>query len=105
MPCPPEHTSFGENWQGAAELLPPVGREHVFYEFSDMFVVSPDDVARALARLHGDARYRRLMGEAAYARATDPRFRWQAIGRTFGRLLDEALAYPAGDGQRHAIIC
>lgn len=91
----PEHTSFGENWQGAAELLPSVGREHVFYEFSDMFPVSPDDVARSLARLHGDARHRQLMAEAAYARSTDPRFRWSTIGRTFGRLLEETMA-PSG---------
>jgi len=88
----PDHTSFSENWQGAAELLPPVGREHVFYEFADMFVVSPADVAQALARLYGDAHYRQRMANAAYRRATETRYRWSAVGRSFAGLLEEAMS-------------
>lgn len=87
----PDHTSFGENWRGAAELVPPVERKHIFYELADMFVVSPDDVAQALARLYGDVRHRQLMANAAYTRSTDPRFCWSAIGRSFGCLLEEGM--------------
>ncbi|HVR96157.1 MAG TPA: hypothetical protein VMW27_06060 [Thermoanaerobaculia bacterium] len=94
----PDHTSFRENWHGAAELLPPVRREHVFYELADMFVVSPDDLTQALARLYEDASYRRHMAHAAYARSTDARFRWSTIGRSFGRLLDEALEIDCAQG-------
>jgi D-inositol-3-phosphate glycosyltransferase len=88
----PDHTSFTENWTGAAEMLPPVGREHIFYELADMFVVSPHDVALALERLHDNCSYRQRMAKAAYARATEPRYLWSKIGRRFGDLLDHSLA-------------
>jgi D-inositol-3-phosphate glycosyltransferase len=87
----PDHTSFRENWQGAAELLPPVGREHIFYELTDMFVISPEDVAAALARLHNDVPYRQGMARAAYARATDPRYSWDTVAKIFQSLIDQAL--------------
>jgi len=87
----PDHTSFRENWRDAAELVPPVGREHVFYEFADMFVVSPEEIARSLARLYEDRGYRRRMANAAYARSTDARYRWSAVGRSFGSLLEAGI--------------
>lgn len=85
----PDHTSFTENWTGAAEMLPPVEREHIFFELADMFVVSANDVARSLARLHDDAEYRRRMANAAYDRVMEPGYRWSAIGRKLGDLLDQ----------------
>jgi D-inositol-3-phosphate glycosyltransferase len=87
----PDHTSFTENWAGAAEMLPLVGREHIFYELADMFVVSPVDVARALARMYDNCAYRQQMANVAYARATDPRYRWSNIGCRFGDLLESSL--------------
>jgi glycosyltransferase involved in cell wall biosynthesis len=87
----PDHTSFTENWTGAAEMLPHVGREHIFYELADMFVVSPHDVALALERLHDNCSYRQRMAKAAYARSTEPRYLWSRIGRRFGDLLDHSL--------------
>jgi glycosyltransferase involved in cell wall biosynthesis len=87
----PDHTSFRENWQGAAELVPAVGREHIFYELADMFVVSPEGIAQALARLHDDPGYRQRMANAAYARSTDARYRWSAVGRSFASLLEAGL--------------
>ncbi|HEY4115763.1 MAG TPA: hypothetical protein VGM17_17030 [Rhizomicrobium sp.] len=91
----PDHTSFRENWQGAAELLPPVAREHIFYEFADMFVVSPDDVAASLARLHADAVYRRRMADAAFRRATEPRFRWNAVADSVAAFLWNVIEAPS----------
>jgi glycosyltransferase involved in cell wall biosynthesis len=91
----PGHTSFTENWSGAAEMLPVTGRQHIFYEFADMFTVSPGDVARGLERLYSDHKYRREMAHAAYRRSQEPRFKWPAIGRNFKDLLDEVIAKPA----------
>jgi len=90
----PNHTTFMENWTGAAEMLRPVGREHIFYEFCDMFVVAPGDVALALGRIHDDIGYRQFMANAAYARSREIRYSWSAIGSKFGDLLDQAMAEP-----------
>jgi glycosyltransferase involved in cell wall biosynthesis len=44
----PDHTSFRENWHGAAEFMQTNGHQHLFYEYADMNTVEPAEVARAL---------------------------------------------------------
>jgi D-inositol-3-phosphate glycosyltransferase len=88
----PDHTAFAENWRDAALLVPITGRQFLFYEFADMFEVSPDGVAQALESLHADAEYRRRMAHAAYARANEPRHRWPNLARRLGDLLDGIIA-------------
>ena len=88
----PDHTSFRENWTGAAEMLPVAGREHIFYEFADMFTVLPRDVAGALERLYGDIEHRRRMAGAAYQRALEPRFKWPAVGREFYDIVEGTMS-------------
>jgi glycosyltransferase involved in cell wall biosynthesis len=88
----PDHTSFAENWSGAAVMMPVSGRQFIFYEFADMFEVSPQAVADALEKLHADEAYRGQMAAAAYARATAPRYRWPEIGGQLASLLNEIAA-------------
>jgi D-inositol-3-phosphate glycosyltransferase len=85
----PDHTSFAENWRGAAVMLPIVSRQFIFYEFADMFEVAPADLAGALDRLYVDTNYRGQMAQAAYRRATEPRFRWAALSRQMAALLTD----------------
>jgi D-inositol-3-phosphate glycosyltransferase len=83
----PDHTTFSENWHGAAALLPPAGRVHVFYEYSDMVEVRASDLAHELERLYDDRELLRRMSQAAYNRATEPRFKWDEVGRRLEAIL------------------
>jgi glycosyltransferase involved in cell wall biosynthesis len=92
----PRHSACAEIWDGAAELLTPVG------EISDGLlggsVIAPDDLAGALERLYGDPAHYRRLGRAAYRRATDKQYRWgQAALRwelLLGKLHTRAAARP-----------
>lgn len=54
-------------------------------------LVSPEDLAAALARLHEDPSLRASLGARGYALATAPRLRWPAIARQWKDLLLRAL--------------
>jgi D-inositol-3-phosphate glycosyltransferase len=75
----PNHTNFIENWEGAAQLLPVIDTEYLFFEHCEMYVVSPEAVAEALEKLYNDKDYMCRMSIAAYRRATSPKYRWSAI--------------------------
>jgi D-inositol-3-phosphate glycosyltransferase len=85
----PDHTTFQENWRGAATFLPPVGRKHIFYEYTDMIEVGAHDLACELERLYSDPGLLQRMSAAAYSRATEPRFNWSNIGRQLEAILAE----------------
>jgi D-inositol-3-phosphate glycosyltransferase len=87
----PDHTSFAENWTGAAEMIPITGREYIFYELADMFTVSPEHVATSLERLYLDKAYRAQMAQASYERATAAQFRWDHVGSKFRSIVEETL--------------
>lgn len=91
----PDHTSFRENWQGAAALLPPAGRTYIFYEYSNMVEVRARDVALELERLYDAPDLLRRMSRAAYDRATEHRFDWREIGRRLRVILDAQPAVAA----------
>jgi D-inositol-3-phosphate glycosyltransferase len=88
----PDHTTFRENWHGAAALLPAVGRVHLFYEYSDMVEVCPSDLAGELERLYQDRELLQRMSQAAYDRATQPRFAWGEVGRRLRVILADRPA-------------
>jgi D-inositol-3-phosphate glycosyltransferase len=90
----PSHTSFIEIWRGAALLVPVVARQHVFYEFADMFAVSPSGVAQALEQIYTDPALRRRLAQAAFARATGRRFQWQYLAARLEAVLDIVMRSP-----------
>ena len=85
----PDHTSFRENWTGAAVMMPCGSPEFIFYEYADMFPPSPQAVASALHLLYGSADLRRAYAEAGRARATEGRFTWRAVGERVIAALSE----------------
>jgi glycosyltransferase involved in cell wall biosynthesis len=78
----PDHTSFRENWRGAAILLPAEERQHVAFEGADMFATTPEAVSSALAALYGDAAFRDAMAQAAFDRATASERSWEQFAAT-----------------------
>jgi glycosyltransferase involved in cell wall biosynthesis len=90
----PDHTTFRENWHEAAAFLPPVGRKHIFYEYTDMIEVTGHDLARELGKLHDGPDLLHRMSAAAYNRATEPRFNWTNIGRQLEAILAETAGRP-----------
>ena len=97
----PGHTSFLENWEGAAELLPPVDVVPLAHECCEMFPTSSLHVAAALERLYADRGHRLELAEAAYRRATDSRLSWDVIGdqlssRLHGLLQGEGVSETGG---------
>ena len=90
----PGHTTFLENWDGAAIMLPPVSRAPVFYEYTDMLEISATDLADELTRLCEDRGLLTCMSQTAYARATEPRFGWDEIGRRLRTILRDPALQP-----------
>jgi hypothetical protein len=83
----PDHTSFRENWTGAAELVATTGTDTVAHEHAEMYTVSPDGVAAALDRLYRDPDLRAARATAAWTRATAPTYRWSAIAARLAAIL------------------
>ena len=92
----PDHTSFSENWRGAASMLPIVEQYPVFYEYSHMHVTSPRYVASALEELAHDIDLRREMGIAAKTRAHNPALSWDKVGSRFFEILNPKVPIPSG---------
>jgi D-inositol-3-phosphate glycosyltransferase len=88
----PNHTAFTEHWTGAAQMVPVAGQSRLWYEYADMDVVAPADVADALEALYRDAAHRRRMGEAAFARATSTTYRWNNIADRLTEILGPYIA-------------
>jgi glycosyltransferase involved in cell wall biosynthesis len=77
----PDHTSFRENWAGAAELVETAGSEFIFYESTLMHAVRPEAAAAALERLYSNSEERGRLAKAAYRRATAPVRHWRSVAR------------------------
>lgn len=85
----PDHTSFSENWQDAAVMMPCSDKHFVFYSYCDMFIVSPPEVARALNTLYQDRELLARVTTDCYARAMEPKFDWQNVAGQFQQLIEE----------------
>jgi len=83
----PRHSACEELWDGAAEMVDPVGAEMPPFARVEMQTVSASDVAAALARLYDDREFLEHMSAAAQARASEPRFSWKAVGAQWRELL------------------
>ncbi|MCU1748894.1 glycosyltransferase family 4 protein [Pseudomonas sp. 6D_7.1_Bac1] len=87
----PDHTSFSENWTGAASMLPIEEKHAIFYEYADMHATSSHHVSCALEALAADGDKRKLMGSLAKARALDPKFSWERVGSRFFSILEQGV--------------
>jgi len=85
----PDHTSFRENWAGAALLTETAESEFIFYESTLMHAPRPEAAAAALERLYRNPEERERLAKSAYRRATAPVRRWRSVARRiaheFGR--------------------
>ncbi|MEM8638661.1 MAG: glycosyltransferase [Cyanobacteria bacterium P01_G01_bin.54] len=88
----PNHTGLSELWQGAASFLEPIERGYLWYEQSETYIVSPEDVANRLEQLYTDPDYRLQMAVSAYQRATTPANHWSAVSKQFEKLLPSLLS-------------
>lgn len=70
-----------ELWEGNAVLLP-TARQH-----DGASLVSPEDLAAALARLYEDPSWRASLGDRGRALARAPKLRWPAVARRWEELL------------------
>lgn len=87
----PRHTAQADLWKDAAEFVDPVLTLTNPGTLSHAHVVSPDGVAAALERLYADPALREQLAHAAYANATRPEYRWNAIAERWMRLFAEVL--------------
>ncbi len=87
----PRHTALADLWAGAAEFVDPVLTLTNPGSLSHAHVVSPDGVAAALERLYTDPAHRERMAQAAFANATRPAYRWDAIAERWMALVGEVL--------------
>lgn len=88
----PRHSACAEIWEGAAELMEPtlsITQEGILTEGH---LIAPEEVAAALGRLYADPSLLARRAAAAYAVATRPGYRWDAIARRWDALFQEALA-------------
>jgi glycosyltransferase involved in cell wall biosynthesis len=82
---------LAELWEGAAEFVEPVLTLTNPGPLSHAHVVSADGVAAALERMYGDPAHRERLAHAAYANATRPRYRWDAIASRWMRIFEAVL--------------
>ena len=83
----PDHTSFAENWNGAAHFMPIERDEFVFYESAMIHLVAPASVATALEAVYRDPAYRRALAQRARRRATSRRLRWRHVAARVSKAL------------------
>jgi glycosyltransferase involved in cell wall biosynthesis len=82
----PRHTACAELWEGAALLLDPAKEDSmVRYQHAGR-TVTVDGVAAAFERLYSDPAERERLAAAAFARATEPRYSWEAIAAQWDAL-------------------
>jgi D-inositol-3-phosphate glycosyltransferase len=92
----PDHTACAELWAGSALLLetePPDEAAGLLGEWClNGGTVRPAGVAAALESLYANGALRTQMARKAYANATRPEYRWEAIGARWCALLGEELS-------------
>ncbi len=88
----PDSSACAELWAGAAEVVPAEDTGVPGFSPLAMRTVSAEGVAEALERLYSDPEHLRAMSAAACENATQPRYRWDAIGEQWRELLEEVAA-------------
>lgn len=87
-------TGYGacaELWKDAAVLVEPVMTAINPRILTEGHIVSPEGVAAAMERLYQNPEQLAELSQAAYQRATQPRYRWSAISERWQSLFEEVL--------------
>ncbi len=87
----PDHSSFRENWAGAATLFPAAETFYMEHESAEMYVSRPEDIAEALISLLGDPAQLAIMSVNARAHALQHRFSWSAVAEAFDMALSQLI--------------
>jgi D-inositol-3-phosphate glycosyltransferase len=83
----PAHTSFQENWENAALLMPCSEKDFVFYEHADMYSVSPEEVCKGLNSLYFDKNLLDKVSLDCFNRALESKYDWANIGEQFRQIV------------------
>ena len=87
----PDHSSFRENWAGAATFFPATETFYMEHECAEMYVSRPEDIAEALICLLGDPAQLSIMSAQARAHALQHRFSWSAVADAFDGALSQII--------------
>lgn len=87
----PRHTACAELWDGAALLVDPAPQSAMDRYTKAGQTVTVEGIAAALELLYRDREERARLAEAAFARATDPRYAWRNIARRWSALFQEIM--------------
>lgn len=87
----PDHSSFRENWAGAATFFPATETFYMEHECAEMYVSRPEDIAEALICLLGDPAQLSIMSAQARAHALQHRFSWSAVADAFDGALSQLI--------------
>lgn len=87
----PDHSSFRENWGGAATLFSAPETFYMEHECAEMYVSRPEDIAEALTSLLGDPAQLSIMSAQARAHALKHRFSWSAVAKAFDVALSRLI--------------
>jgi D-inositol-3-phosphate glycosyltransferase len=87
----PKHSACAELWEGAAVLVEPAGEDSPVRNQHAGRTVTVEGVAAALERLYRDSHVRQRLADAAYERATEPRYAWKNIAAQWDALFREVM--------------
>jgi glycosyltransferase involved in cell wall biosynthesis len=87
----PRHSACEEIWTGSALLMEPAFSLTTERILTEGWIVSPDEVARALEALYRDPDLRARTSAASHAAATRPEYRWDNVAEQWDRLFREVL--------------
>lgn len=85
----PRHSACAELWESAALFLEPATTDSLTRYQHAGRTVTVEGIAAALDHLYRDDTARTRLAEAAFARATDPRYAWKPIAEQWSALFDE----------------
>jgi glycosyltransferase involved in cell wall biosynthesis len=85
----PRHTACAELWDGAALFVEPADHDALARYQHAGRTVTVEGVAAGLERLYRDAAERTRLADAAFVRATEPRYAWKTIAAQWTALFDQ----------------
>tara|TARA_B110000902_G_C14275343_1_gene574680 strand:+ start:1634 stop:2884 length:1251 start_codon:yes stop_codon:yes gene_type:complete len=87
----PNHTSFRENWTGAALLMECTDTQYVFYEYSDMDIVVPGEVKKGLDQLFYNDILLEKTAIDCFEKLQSHQLDWKTVAQSFTTSLLDVL--------------